>query len=82
VALRGSAGGILGAGVQTGIDWKGWRRDGIDVGNPASDDLSTEYLVYTGNSSFDELAALAREGGMEAVRNEGNRQESVEKVWT
>lgn len=44
-------------------------------------DLSTEYLVYQGGSSFDELAALAREGGMEAIRNEGNRQDWVEKVW-
>ena len=25
---------------------------------------------------------LAREGGLEALRNEGNRQEWVEKVWT
>jgi hypothetical protein len=45
-------------------------------------DLSKTYLVYQGGSSYDELAGLAREGGMEAVRNEGNQQEWVEKVWT
>jgi len=44
-------------------------------------DLSKTFLVYRGHSSFDELAALAREGGMEAVRNERNRREWVEKVW-
>lgn len=44
-------------------------------------DLSKTYLVYRGSSSYDELAALAREGEMEAVRNERNRQDWVEKVW-
>ena len=45
-------------------------------------DLSKTYLVYTGGSSFDDLAGLARVGGLEAVRNEGEPQEWVEKVWT
>lgn len=44
-------------------------------------DLSTEYLVYRGALSYDELVGLARDGGMEAVRHEGNRQDWVEKVW-
>jgi hypothetical protein len=43
-------------------------------------DLSKTYLLYHGSSSFDDLAGLAREGGMEAVRNEGNRSEWVEKI--
>ena len=41
-------------------------------------DLSKTYLVYRGGSSFDDLAALAREGGMEAIRNEENRRGWVE----
>ena len=45
-------------------------------------DLSKIYLVYEGNLSFDELVGLARENGMEAIRNERNRQDWVEKVWT
>jgi hypothetical protein len=45
-------------------------------------DLSKTYLVYQGGLSYDELAALARQGGMEAVRNERNRQDWMEKVWT
>lgn len=44
-------------------------------------DLSKTYLVYTGSSSFDEMVGLARESGMEAVRNEGNRLEWMEKTW-
>lgn len=44
--------------------------------------LSKTYLVYEGCLTFDDLAALARESGMEAVRNKGNQQEWVEKVWT
>lgn len=43
--------------------------------------LSKTYLVYQGGSSFDDLAGLARESGMEAIRNERNRQDWVEKVW-
>ena len=45
-------------------------------------DLSTIYLVYQGGSSFDDMAALAREGGLDSIKNEGNRREWVEKVWT
>lgn len=46
------------------------------------EDLSKAYLVYQGALSYDDLAALAREGGIEAIRNEGDRREWVEKVWT
>jgi len=42
-------------------------------------DLSKTYLVYQGGSSYDELAGLARESGMDAIRNERNRREWVEK---
>lgn len=45
-------------------------------------DLSKTYLAYQGSLSYDDLAVLAREGGMGSIRNEGNRQEWVEKVWT
>ncbi len=45
-------------------------------------DLSKTYLVYQGGSSFDDLAELAREGGLEAIKDESNRREWVEKVWT
>ena len=45
-------------------------------------DLSKTFLVYQGGLSYDELAGLARESGMKAIRNEGNRREWVEKVWT
>jgi hypothetical protein len=44
-------------------------------------DLSKTYLVYEGCLTFDDLAALGRESGMEAIRNEGNRQDWAEKVW-
>jgi hypothetical protein len=44
-------------------------------------DLSTEYLVYQGGSSFDDLAGLARVGGLDSIKTERNRQEWVEKVW-
>jgi len=47
-----------------------------------SRDLSKTFLVYRGGSSFDDLAGLAREGGLDPVRNERNRREWVEKVWT
>lgn len=47
-----------------------------------SRDLSKTYLVYEGSSSFDELAALARVGGLGSIRNEGHQGEWVEKVWT
>lgn len=46
------------------------------------EDLSNTYLVYRGALSFGDLAALAREGGMKDILNEGNPQECVEKVWT
>jgi hypothetical protein len=45
-------------------------------------DLSKTFLVYQGDSSFEDLAGLARVGGLDPVRNEGNRREWVEKVWT
>ena len=45
-------------------------------------DLSKTYLVYQGGSSYEDLAGLAREGGLDPVKNERNRQEWVEKVWT
>lgn len=45
-------------------------------------DLSKTYLVYTGSSSFDELAGLARRNGMESIWDEGNRNEWLEKIWT
>jgi len=44
-------------------------------------DLSKTFLACQSGSSFDDLAGLAREGGLEVVRNEGNRREWVEKVW-
>jgi len=50
--------------------------------NEETGDLSKTYLVYQGGSSYDDLARLARVGGMEAVRKEGNQQEWMEKVWT
>jgi hypothetical protein len=34
--------------------------------------LSSTFLVYDGNLTFDILAGLAREGGLKAVRNEGD----------
>jgi hypothetical protein len=43
-------------------------------------DLSKTFLV--GSSSFDDLAEVVREGGLEAVRNETNRREWMEKGWT
>jgi len=45
-------------------------------------DLSTTYLVYRGNSTFDDLAGLARKDGLEGVRNGGTQGDLVEKVWT
>ena len=33
-------------------------------------ELSTTYLVYEGSSSFDELVALARKGGLDSIKNE------------
>jgi len=45
-------------------------------------DLSKTYLVYQGGSSFDELAGLARESGMEAVKNQENQGEWVAKTYT
>lgn len=45
-------------------------------------DLSKTYLVYRGALSYDELVGLVRDGGVKAVRHEGNRQDWVEKVWT
>ncbi len=44
-------------------------------------DLSKTFLVYTGGLSFDDLAGVAREGGLKAIQNEENRGEWVEKVW-
>jgi hypothetical protein len=44
--------------------------------------LSTKYLAYEGDLPFDDLAGLARQGGLDSVKNEGNRREWVEKVWT
>ena len=35
-------------------------------------ELSKTYLVYQGVSSFDDLALLARKGGLDSVRNEEN----------
>jgi len=43
--------------------------------------LSTTYLVYEGGSSFDDLALMARKGGLDAVRNVENQGEWIEKVW-
>lgn len=43
-------------------------------------DLSKTYLVYKGGSSFDDLAALARKGGLDSIRNEANRGEWVEDI--
>jgi hypothetical protein len=45
-------------------------------------DLTKTFLVYDGNLTFNRLAELARESGLVGVKNEGNRQEWVEKVWT
>jgi len=45
-------------------------------------DLSKTYLVHTGNSSFDDLAEVGREGGLDSIRNDKNRQAWAEKVWT
>ena len=45
-------------------------------------DMSKTFLVYHGGLSYDNLAALAREGGLGLVRNEGNQGDWVEKVWT
>jgi len=45
-------------------------------------DLSKTYLVYRGSLSYDDLAGLAQVGGLDPVKNEGNRREWVEKVWT
>lgn len=36
-------------------------------------DIFTTYLVYRCTSSYDDLADLARQGGLEAVRNESNQ---------
>jgi hypothetical protein len=44
-------------------------------------DLSKTYLVYQGALSYDDLAVLAREGGLDSIKTEKNRQEWVEKVW-
>ena len=44
-------------------------------------DLSRTYLVYQGGSYFDDLADLARLGGLDSIKNEGNRHEWAEKVW-
>ncbi|MBI5251784.1 MAG: hypothetical protein HY912_20010 [Desulfomonile tiedjei] len=44
-------------------------------------DLSKTYLVYTGSSSYEDLVGLAREAGMESIRDEGNLSEWAEKVW-
>jgi hypothetical protein len=44
--------------------------------------LSKIFLVYQGDSSFDELAELARVGGLDSIKTEGNRGEWVEKIWT
>ena len=41
-------------------------------------ELSTEYLVYEGSSSFDDLALLARKGGLDSIKNENNQREWVE----
>ncbi len=43
-------------------------------------ELSTTYLIYEGDLSFDELARLARKGGLDSLWDEGNRQEWVEKT--
>jgi hypothetical protein len=37
--------------------------------------LSTIYLVYKGNSTFDELVSLARMGGLDAIKNEEDWRE-------
>ena len=44
-------------------------------------ELSKTYLVYQGGSSFDDLAGLAREGGMDSIKNDETEGEWVEKVW-
>ena len=44
--------------------------------------LSTKYLVYKGDLSFDDLVELARKGGLDAIKNEETQGEWVEKVWT
>jgi len=43
-------------------------------------ELSTKYLVYEGGLTFDDLAPLARKGGLDSTKNEENRLEWVEKV--
>lgn len=45
-------------------------------------DLSTTYLVYEGGLTFDDLARMAREGGLDPVKNERNRREWVAKTYT
>ncbi|MGB6067915.1 MAG: hypothetical protein WBG50_24170 [Desulfomonilaceae bacterium] len=45
-------------------------------------ELAKTYLVYEGNLSFDEMAGMARVGGLDSIKNEENRREWVEKVWT
>ncbi|MGO9572226.1 MAG: hypothetical protein ACLP5H_32310 [Desulfomonilaceae bacterium] len=46
-----------------------------------TNNLSKTFLVYQAGSSFDDLAELARKGGLDSVRNEANLQEWVEEVW-
>ena len=45
-------------------------------------DLSKTYLVYEGNLTFDDLAGLARKGGLASIKTEETQGKWVEKVWT
>ena len=44
--------------------------------------LSQTYFVYNGNLTFDELAALARAGGVDSIKNEETQGEWVKQTWT
>ena len=43
-------------------------------------ELSTTYLVYEGDLSFDELASLARGGGLDSIKNEETQGEWVKQT--
>ncbi len=45
-------------------------------------ELSTTYLVYEGDLSFDELVGLARKGGLDSIKTEEDRGEWVNQTWT
>jgi hypothetical protein len=43
--------------------------------------LSTVYLVYEGDLSFDDLVGMARKGGLDSIKNEETQGKWVKKVW-